>query len=57
MKNCGIYRLTPKETVALKEHITEGQRKGHLHPSKSPMASPFFFIDKKDGNLRPVQDY
>ena len=21
------------------------------------MASPFFFIDKKDGKLRPVQDY
>ena len=25
--------------------------------SKSPMASPFFFIKKKDGSLRPVQDY
>jgi len=21
------------------------------------MASPFFFVDKKDGKLRPVQDY
>ena len=25
--------------------------------SKSPYASPFFFIKKKDGKLRPVQDY
>ena len=29
----------------------------NMHPSKSPMASPFFFIDKKDGDLHPVQDY
>src|SRR3990170_2117985 len=28
-----------------------------LCTSKSPMASPFFFIKKKDGSLRPVQDY
>ena len=41
----------------MKEHITEGQRKGYLCSSKSPMASPFFFVDKKDGNLHPVQDY
>ena len=35
----------------------EGQHKGYLHPSKSPMASPYFFVDKKVGNLCPVQDY
>ena len=57
MKNCGIYRLTPRETVALKIHIKEGKHKGHLCPSKSPMASPFIFIDKKDGNPHQVQDY
>ncbi|KNZ73236.1 hypothetical protein J132_00423, partial [Termitomyces sp. J132] len=26
-------------------------------PSKSPMASPVFFIKKKDGSLCLVQDY
>ena len=26
-------------------------------PSKSPMASPVFFVKKKDGSLRFVQDY
>jgi hypothetical protein len=57
MKNCGIYRLTPKEAAALKIYIQEGLLKGYLRPSKSPMASPFFFVDKKDGQLRPVQDY
>jgi len=28
-----------------------------IRPSKSPLASPFFFIQKKDSSLRPVQDY
>ena len=31
--------------------------KGYIQPSQSPMASPFFFVDKKDGKLRPCQDY
>ena len=31
--------------------------KGYIRPSKSPYSSPFFFIKKKDGKLRPVQDY
>ena len=30
---------------------------GRIRPSKSPQASPFFFVKKKDGKLRPVQDY
>jgi hypothetical protein len=57
MKNCGIYRLTPKEENTLKEYITDHLCKGYIKPSKSPMASPFFFVDKKDGKLCPVQDY
>ena len=57
MKNCSIYRLTPKETDVLKTYITEHLEKGYIHKSKSPMASPFFFINKKDGKLCPVQDY
>src|ERR1700743_1001901 len=57
MKNCSIYRLTPKEMEALKEYVTDHLKKGYIRPSKSPMASPFFFVDKKDGKLRPVKDY
>jgi hypothetical protein len=30
---------------------------GHIHPSKSSMASPVFFIKKKDRTLHLVQDY
>jgi hypothetical protein len=57
MKRTGIYHLTPKEDAALKEYITEHLRKRYIRPSKSSMASPFFFVDKKDGKLRLVQDY
>src|SRR5260370_977722 len=32
-------------------------KKGYIRLSKSPYSSPFFFIKKKDGKLRPVQDY
>jgi hypothetical protein len=31
--------------------------KGYICPSKSPYASPFFFVKKKDRKLQPVQDY
>jgi hypothetical protein len=51
MKQTGIYRLMPKEDAALKEYITEHLRKRYIRPSKSSMASPFFFVDKKDGKL------
>ena len=30
---------------------------GRIRPSKSPIAAPVFFIKKKDGSLRLVQDY
>ena len=37
--------------------VKDNLAKGYIRPSKSPMASPFFFVDKKDGKLRPCQDY
>lgn len=55
--DCKIYPLSPKEQDALDEFLSENLRTGRLRPSKSPMASPFFFVKKKDGKLRPVQDY
>jgi|SRR6266702_4508224 len=47
----------PKESSTLSEYISEHLQKGFICPSKSPLASPFFFVDKKDGKLQPVQDY
>ena len=58
LKNCGIYCLTLAENLALRAYITEHLKKGYIRPLKSPMASPFFFVGKKDGSkLQLVQDY
>jgi len=56
-KSFRSYNLTPEEREQQEEFITEQLRKGYIRPSKSPMASPFFFVSKKDGKLRPTQDY
>ena len=37
--------------------LEENLRTGQIRLSKSPMAAPVFFIKKKDGSLRLVQDY
>ncbi len=57
MRKTSIYRLTPPEKIALQDYITAGLKQGSLHRSEAPDACSFFFIDKKDGKLRPVQDY
>jgi len=56
-KDCGIYCLTPDEMKALKEFLDEHLKRGTIRCSAAPVASPFFFIQKKGGSLRPVQDY
>jgi hypothetical protein len=43
--------LTPEEQVELDKFLKENLDKGYIKPSQSPMASPFFFIKKKDGKL------
>ncbi len=55
--NCKVYPLTLEEDRALATFLEEQLRKGYIVPSISPYASPFFFVKKKDGKLRPVQDY
>ena len=52
-----MYNLTPEEQSELDKWIKENLEKGYIQPSQSPMASPFFYIKKKDGQLRPCQDY
>ena len=51
------YNLTPEEQIELDKFLKENLDKGYIRPSQSPMASPFFFVSKKDGKLRPCQDY
>jgi hypothetical protein len=55
--SCKAYPLNPAEQQSLDEFLVENLRSGRIRPSKSPWASPFFFVKKKDGSLRPVQDY
>lgn len=55
--SCKAYSLTLDEQKALDDFLAEQLRSGRIRPSKSPWASPFFFVKKKDGALRPVQDY
>jgi len=52
-----IYALSQLELQELAKFVKEHLAKGYIRPSKSPYATPFFFIKKKDGKLRPVQDY
>jgi hypothetical protein len=53
-----IYPLNPLQQNTLDEWIKEQLAKGYIRPSKSPQASPFFFVEKKDAKkLRPCQDY
>ena len=49
-----VYPLSPNEQGELDKFITENLAKGYISESKSPISSPFFFIKKKDGSLRPV---
>lgn len=52
-----IYPLSRGEQVELDKFLEEHLASGRIRPSISPIASPFFFVKKKDGTLRPVQDY
>jgi hypothetical protein len=52
-----VYPMPPNEQQELDAFLEDNLRKGYITPSKSPMASPVFFIKKKDGKLRLVQDY
>ena len=55
--DCKVYPLAPAEQTALNEFLKDHLSKGYIRRSNSPYASPFFFVKKKDGKLRPVQDY
>jgi len=55
--NCKVYPLALTEQKELDQFLKENLETGQIHPSKSLMASPVFFIKKKDGTLQLVQDY
>jgi len=56
-KSSKVYPLSLVEQKELDSFLEENLCTGRIRPSKSPMAAPVFFIKKKDGSLRLVQDY
>ncbi len=55
--DCKVYPLNRNEQEQLDALLDENLESGRIRPSKLPFASPFFFVKKKDGTLRLVQDY
>jgi hypothetical protein len=52
-----VYPMPVTEDKAMEEFLEENLRKDYIVPSKSLMASPVFFIKKKDSKLHLIQDY
>jgi len=52
-----VYLLSREEKKEVREFIQEQLRKGYIRLLKLPQTAPVFFIGKKDGKKRMVQDY
>ena len=52
-----VYLLSREEREEVREFIQEQLRKGYIRLLKSPQMAPVFFVGKKDGKRRMVQDY
>jgi len=52
-----VYPFLREEREEVREFVKEQLKKGYIHPSKSPQTAPVFFVGKKDGKKRIVQDY
>ena len=52
-----VYPLNPKEKETCATFVEKHLKTGRIVLSKSPQASSFFFVPKKDGSLHPCQDY
>ena len=52
-----VYPLSREEREDVCEFIKKQLRKGYIRPSKLPQTALVFFIGKKDGKKRMVQDY
>jgi hypothetical protein len=52
-----VYPMSLEEQKELDTFLEEALSTGRIRPSKSPIGMPVFFVKKKDGKLRFVQDY
>jgi hypothetical protein len=58
--NCKVYATMPRERTNLREWLDDMLARKyieHANPDEAYIASPFFYLKKKDGSDRPVQDY
>jgi len=51
LKDCKVYPLGIREQEELDKFLDEHLKTGHIRPSKSPCATPFFSVKKKNGSL------
>ena len=56
MKGEGVS-IVKGEKEEVREFVKEQLRKDYIQLSKSPQTAPVFFVGKKDGKKRMVQDY
>ena len=52
-----VYSLLREEREDIHKFISEQLRKGYIKPSKLPQTVLVFFVGKKGGKKRMVQDY
>jgi hypothetical protein len=52
-----MYNISPRESEALEEWLTEHLAKGYIRESTSPAGAPVVFALKKNGQLRIYVDY
>ena len=57
LKKGKVYPLSREEKEEVRKFIEKQLRKGYIRPSKSPQIVPVFFVGKKDGKKRMVQNY
>jgi len=57
LKKGKIYPLSRIEREEVQEFVKDQLRKKYIRLSKSPQMSPVFFVLKKDGKKKMVQDY
>jgi hypothetical protein len=52
-----LLPLNQLKQEEMQKFVEEHLQQGTIRESWSPYATNFFFIKKKDGKLRPIQDY
>ena len=55
--NCKVYPLAHNELQAVEDFMSTNEELRCIKKANSPWGSLFFFIRKKDGSFRPIQDY